>query len=249
MNTEDIKKIFEGADLSDEIMAKMAEIFEARIEEEKKLINIQLEEEIEAKYSTISEDYSAYLVAEMEEKTENYITEELVPSIDKYVEFAIDEFMKENKQIVESNVKVELADNFLTGFSGLTESYNVLIPEGKDDQVEKLSSKLDEANKTIDTLLTSNKELKDSIIKESSIKIINSVSNEMTETQKEKFNESCSKIEFIDEDQFTNAVMSLKESFVPVMDKEETVITEKLITEDEDIESDDKYLSELLSRV
>lgn len=244
MDIKDIKKIFEGADLSDEVKAKVAEIYEAQIEEETQKITLRLEEEIEAKYASTAEDYSAYIVSEMEEKQEKYITEELVPSVDKYVEFAISEFVKENKVVLESSAKVELADKFLTGFSGITEAYNVVIPEGKDDQVDILTSKLDEANKTIDGLLTSTKEMKSLITKESISKIISKVSGDMTETQKEKFAESCSKIKFIDDKQYTNAVSELKESYSPSKEDEADTIVEK-----EQINEQDKWLSSLLEQV
>ncbi len=108
---EELKKLFEGSELSEEFVGKVASIVEAAVEER----TAQIEETTSAKYQALSDDYAAYVVAEMEDKTAQYIETEVVPVIEKYLDYSVTEFMTENKMVIESGVKVELAEGFLAG--------------------------------------------------------------------------------------------------------------------------------------
>jgi len=248
---ENLQKIFEGMELSEDFKKKFEEIYNARIEEETQKIEESANEAAEEKYSKISEEYAEYIVGEMEDKTEAYINEEVIPSVEKYVDYVAKEFMNENKLVIESETKVSLANRFLSGFSQVAEQYNVVIPEGQANDIEALQAKLDEANQQVEKLMSKSGELEDQITESKKAKIAESVSGDMTETQRERFVESAGRVKFIDESQYESAMQELKESFSPEKDKSKESLNENQKEEgtQERVTESDSWMDNLLSRV
>lgn len=245
---EDLKKIFEGMELSEEFKQKVAELIESRIEEEKVTIQEEAEQVAEDKYSQLAEDYSEYVIQETEDKMQDYLNEEVMPSVEKYLDHVAEEFMTENKLVIESETKVELADKFLSGFGQIAEAYNVEVPVGQDDVVAKLKSDLNEANEQVDRLLTKSTQLQEEVETHTKSDIVDSIAEDMTETQKERFFESCAKVKFHNEGQYKAAVQELKESFTP--ESATNVIKEdKGIEEKETVTEQHSYLDNVLSRI
>lgn len=245
---EDLQKIFEGMELKEDFKQKFEEIYEARINEELETIKEQAEAEAEEKYSALAEDYAQYVVQETEDKMEAYLNEEVMPTIEKYLDHVAQEFVNENQLVIESETKVELADKFLSGFSQIAEAYNVEVPAGQDDIVAKLKSNLAEANDQVERLLSQNVQLKEQIEVDTKSDIVDAIAEGMTETQKERFFESCVKVKFHNETQYKAAIQELKESFAPVKDKE-TLKEDKSIETKETLTEKDSYLDSIFSRI
>jgi hypothetical protein len=245
---EELKKLFEGMELSEDFKRKFEEVFAARIAEDTKQIKEQAEADADEKYSALAEDYSQYVVTENEEKMDNYLAEEVSPTVERYLDYVAQEFVTENKMVIESETKVELADQFLSGFSQIAEQYNVTVPVGQDDVVAKLKAQVTEANATVDRLLTRTEELKEQIQANTKEDIIESVGADMTDTTKERFVKGCAKIKFHDQDQFTSAVKELKESYSPVSDDKQLDEKSKEPVQELVVEKD-TWMDNLLSRV
>lgn len=210
MNDE-LKKLFEGSDLSDEFKTKVTEIFEAAVAE---LVEKE-KEQIEESYAEKAEQYSKYVVAEMEAKTDEYIQTELVPVVEKYIEYAAQEHFKETEALVESQLKVELADKFLQGFAGIAESYNVEVPNGAENIVENLQEKLDKMQERFDELLEEKNALEGELVLNKMSAIVDAKVVDLTESQKEKFFEASAKVKFKNEEQYADAIADLYESYFP----------------------------------
>lgn len=226
---EELKKLFEGLELSDEFKTKVSELFETTVSEQVE----QAKEQIEETYSKKAEEYAEYVVTEMEEKTESYIQSEVIPMVEKYLDYAVKEQFKEKETVIESQIKVELADQFLKGFVGLAEGYNVAVPQGQDNLVEELQSKLDKMQERFDSLLEDNKKLQEEIIADQMSDIIESKISDLTESQKEKFVTTAKKVKFQDVDQFKSAIDELYESYFPVDEKD----TKENINEQVDVKT------------
>ena len=96
----DVKALFEGEELSEEFQNKARTIFEAAI-------NSKL---AEVKESVKSPEYEEQLVEEVAS-----IKSELEERVDAYLEYVADEWMTDNQIAVESGLKTEMTDSFLTG--------------------------------------------------------------------------------------------------------------------------------------
>ncbi|MEC8552836.1 MAG: T4 prohead core scaffold protein, partial [Pseudomonadota bacterium] len=110
---DDINALVEGEELSEDFKAKAATIFEAAIN---------------SKVSGIKEQ----LVASYEEKLVEEVAsikEELKDRVDSYLEYVADEWIAENQLAVESGLKEEMTDSFISGMKSLFEEHYVTIPE------------------------------------------------------------------------------------------------------------------------
>lgn len=206
-----LKDLFEGNDFSQEFKDKVSAIFETAIEEK----TAQIEEELEQKYTDISEEYAEYVISETEEKAEQYIEQEVMPMVEKYLDYSVKEFMNENRIAIESGTKVQLAEQFLTGLTGVAESFNVEVPKGKDDYISEVEERLDTMQKRFDALLDEKTELEQEITETKMADIVDDKVVDLTESQKEKFFKVAAKVKFQDEAQYKASIDELFESYFP----------------------------------
>lgn len=240
---EALKALFEGQEFSEEFKAKVVAVFEAALEEKEQ----ELTESIEQKYEQLSEEYSEYVRTEMEDKMNEYIAEEVLPNVDKYLSYATQEFMNENKLAVESGTKVELAESFLQGFKGIAEQYNVQIPEGQEDALKQMQEKLDAMQTRFDKVLDEKAELQSAVVESKREKIVSKLTKDLSESQKEKFSKVASKVGYKDDEQLEEAIQDLYESYYPSKENlgEGEVVTQPL----NEGKTQDDYYSKLFSQV
>lgn len=242
--SEHIKALFEGQELSEEFKVKTSAIFEAALEQKA----VEIRESVTAE---LQEDFVAKTeekLKSLDEATQAYIAEEVLPTIDKYLTAAVNEWIVENRIALESGSKVALAESFLTGLVGLAESHNLSIPEGNYDKLAELEASLTEMKETVNTLTTKNIELQTENTKYQMSEIVKSLTQELSESQVEKFLPVVDKVEFKSVEQYSAAVKSLVESYYPAEAVEAVVKDEEkpaVIKESTKLES---YASSLLAK-
>ena len=212
---DDVNALLGGEELSEDFKAKAKTIFEAAINSKVSEIRATIEEEYE---SRIAEEIA-------EEK------EALQERVDSYLEYVSDEWMEENALAIENGLKTELTESFLTGMKSLFEENYVSIPDDKYDVLESMVEKLDDMetklNEQIEKNIGLNKRLSESVADG----ILESVSDGLAATQKEKLASLAESVEFESETEYRNKLETLKESYFP---KNSTAKTETL-TEGEDV--------------
>jgi len=212
---DDVNALLGGEELSEEFKAKAKTIFEAAINAKVAEIRATIEEEHEAR---IAEEIA-------EEK------EALQERVDSYLEYVSDEWMEENQLAIEHGLKTELTESFLSGMRSLFEDNYVTIPDDKYDVLESMVEKLDDMetklNEQIEKNIGLNKRLSESVADG----ILESVSDGLAATQKEKLASLVESVEFESETEYREKLETLKESYFP--GKTSTAKTETL-TEGED---------------
>ena len=200
------------ATLSDEFKAKTAVLFETAVKS-------KISEEVER----LERQYEEELSSEVEQTKSD-----LVEKVDNYLNYVVETWMEENKVAIESGLRTEIAENFMTSLKDLfTESY-IDVPESKvdlvdelADQVEELETKLNETTqKVIDTSGELEEYKRESIIRENS--------RDLAETQVEKLKTLVADIDFDSEEKFAEKVATVKESYFT-----------KEVTSDEEILEED----------
>lgn len=244
---EALSTLFEGQDFTQEFKDKVTAVFEAAIEEKSE----QIQEELESKYEKISEDYAEYVVSESQELADKYINEEVMPMVEKYLDYSVKEFMAENKLAVESGTKVELAEQFLTGLSGIAESFNVQVPEGKEDYIAEMEQKLEAANARFDKVLDEKAAVEQELVEVKMAEIVDEKVEDLTESQKEKFFRVASKVKFQNEEQYKSSIDELFESYFPTEGGDFLAESQEGIeTRVEESKTDDaSWASQLLNRI
>lgn len=200
------------ATLSDEFKAKTAVLFETALKS-------KISEEVER----LERQYEEELSSEVEQTKSD-----LVEKVDNYLNYVVETWMEENKVAIESGLRTEIAENFMTSLKDLfTESY-IDVPESKVDlvdelaeQVEELETKLNETTqKVIDTSGELEEYKREAIIRENS--------RDLADTQVEKLKTLLADIDFDSEDKFAEKVATVKESYFT-----------KEVTSDEEILEED----------
>jgi len=222
-----VKALFEGQELSEDFKEKASTIIESMLAEKEAAIR----ETVIAEQKELFESQLEEKTAELEALSEQYVSEEVVPTISKYLTAAVNEWQEENQVAIESGVKVELAESFLKGFVGLAESHNLSVPEGSDSIVEKAQKELEEAKGKLDRVTENNVELKEALDTQTRSIVIDRVCSDLTESQKEKFSTYSESVDFKSREQFESAVTQLKESYFPKTDQSKV---------DEEVGKDDK---------
>jgi len=196
---DDVKALVEGEELSEEFREKAKTILEAAIKGKVVEIKEVLDAEYEAKL--------------LEEVTE--IKSALNERVDSYLEYVADEWFTENQLAVEAGLKEELTESFMTGLKGLFEEHYVTIPEEKYDVLESMVEKLDEMETKLNEQIEKNVSLNSRLGESVANGILESVSEGLADTQKEKLASLSESVEFASEQSYRDKLETLKESYFP----------------------------------
>jgi len=194
---EHLVAMFDGEDLSEDFKNKAIAIFEAAINERYDAIVDSLEEAYEQ------------TIAENTEK----ILDELSGRVNDYISYIAEEWVKENRLVLESEIKVEIAENFLNGMKGLFEQNFIQVPEEKIDLMDELSDENEELRDEVNEQVAENMELRKEILALRCDDIFESYCDGLADTQVEKLRTLAEGIEFDSEELFEEKLAVLKESY------------------------------------
>ena len=228
--TDDVKALFEGEELSDTFQEKARTIFEATVKS--KIVSVK--ESLEAEFSK-----------KLEEEVSEFKTK-LQERVDNYLHYVATEWIEENALQVESGIRGELSESFMTGLKGLFEEHYVSIPEEKYDVLEAMVTKLDEMENKLNEQIDSNVALTKRLSVSVSDNILDEASAGLALSQKEKLAELAKGVEFESEEQYREKLNTLKESYFakkPVSESQE--VTEETSINEDVSPAMDQYLQAL----
>ena len=185
------------SDLSEEFKQKAATIFEAAITSKVK----EIAEEMEADYNK-----------KFDEEVSKAKTD-LVEKVDAYMNYVVNEWMKENELAIERGIKGEIAEDFINGLKKLFEDHYIDVPDEKYDVLEDQASKIEELEKKLNEQIAKNVEMNK---ENSSLKrtdIIAEVASDLADTSKEKFAKLTEEVEYSNADDFKKKCETIKESY------------------------------------
>ena len=186
-------------DLSEEFKRKAATVFEAAVKSKVRDEVTRLEDE----YKT-----------ELDESIKSTKTE-LTEKVDNYLNYVVEEWMKENELAIERGLKGEIAEDFISGLKTLFEDHYVDIPDEKYDVLEAQSEKITELEKKLNEEMGKVIDLKNSnstLVRE---QVISETTSDLTDTEIEKFKSLTEDVEFTDGESFKEKLDTLKESYFP----------------------------------
>jgi len=223
---EDMDALFTGENLSEEFVTKATTIFEAavlaRAEEVIAEAETQLAEEFEAAVEEIKEDLAA--------------------KVDDYLNYMVEEWVKDNEIAIEKGLRSEIVEDFITGLKGLFEEHYIDIPTEKVEVVEELTAKVEELEDAINEQIKVAVEMKKELNEHKKFEAIYAACEGLTQTQVEKLKSLAEGVEFTTDEEFGAKMTTLKESYfksdVKVADS--SALDEVLVEE----EKKEKQLSE-----
>ena len=193
-------------DLSEEFKKKAATVFESAVK------------------SKVRDE-----VTRLQENYENEIEEgiksnkaELTEKVDTYMNYVVEEWMKENELAVERGLKGEIAEDFIAGLKQLFEDHYVDIPDEKYDVLQAQSDKIAELEEKVNKSIEESMEYKKSNDTLTREKVISESTSDLADTEIEKFKELTEDVDFGNEEDFRSKLDTLKESYFPKTIKETT---------------------------
>ena len=194
-----LMSVTEEEELSEEFKEKAKTIFESALRSKVS----EIRESLEVKYEQ-------RLIEEVEE-----IKSDLQERVDSYLEYVADEWLSENHLSVETGLKEELTESFMTGLKGLFEDHYVSIPEDKYDVLESMVEKLDEMEEKLNEQIERNIQLNKRLSESVADRIFDEISEGLAATQKEKLASLAESVEFESEQGYREKLETLKESYFP----------------------------------
>jgi len=193
----DVDALIGDSDLSEEFKQKAATIFEAAIKSKVKAEAQRLEGEYETKLKENTESHKA----------------EMVEKVDSYLNYVVEEWMKENQIAIERGIKGEIAEDFIGGLKKLFEDHYIDVPDEKYNVLEDQASKIEDLEKKLNEQIEKNVELNKDNAEKSRKEIMAEVASDLADTAKEKFAKLAEEIEWSDAESFKKKCETIKESY------------------------------------
>ena len=205
--TDDVKALVSSdADLSEEFKQKAALIFETavktRIKEQTKIIEAQYEKKLASETDTVKEA--------------------MVEKVDSYLNYVVDEWMKENELAVERGIRTEIAEDFITGLKGLFKEHYIDVPEEKYNVLDDLTGQVKDLEDKLNEQIEKNVNLSKDVSESNREKLIAQVSEDLADTEKEKFSSMAENVEYDSAEKFQEKLETIKESYFPKTKMDET---------------------------
>jgi hypothetical protein len=159
--------------------------------------------------ATLKEEYATRLTEEVES-----IHEDLVEKIDNYLTYAVESWVADNKVAVESTLRTEIAENFITSLKSVFVENYIDVPEGKTDMVAEMETKLSETQEQAAKLERIAESLAEKVETLSRANVLAETSRDLADTQVAKLQALSEDVEYVDADSFRKKVETLKEFYI-----------------------------------
>jgi len=217
---EHVEALLNGeGDLSEEFKTKAATVFEAAVKSK-----------VRSEVERMEEDYKTEL-----EENINTTKGELTEKVDTYLNYVVEEWMKENELAIERGLKGEIAEDFISGLKQLFEDHYVDVPDEKYDVLEAQSDKISELEAKLNEAIEQSVQMKKSnagLVKE---QVVSEVTSDLADTEIEKFKSLVEDVDYSNEESYREKLGTLKESYFP---KNAPTVNETIDYEDSGIAQD-----------
>ena len=193
---ESIGKVFDGENLTEDFKAKASTVFEAVVTS---YLTEETEKIEEAAQIALDERMTAY-EAELNEK------------VDEYLDYVVTEWLEQNQVGIESGLRSEISEDFITDLKALFESHNINIPAEKVDLLDEANAKVEALTAQVNTLTESAIEHNKIVFDLQKADALKVMSEGLADTQKEKLKKLIEGVEVKDLESFKEKAKILKES-------------------------------------
>jgi hypothetical protein len=216
----DLESIF-GDDLTEEFKDKASAIFEAAV-------IARVNSEMDNIVSTLQEKFTA--------DVEEY-KEAMVEKIDGYMNYVVENWMKENELAIEQGLRTEIAEDFMSGLQVLFKEHYIEIPEEKYDVLSELQAKTEELAENLNDAISYNVELNKEVISLKREAIVEDMSRDLAATEASKLDKLLEGVEFDNESLYREKVAVIKENYFPkntITESTKSVQTQQTLIEETD---------------
>jgi len=221
--------IAEEATLSDGFKEKAGTIFEA-------VLTSKLTQEVDR----LESEYASNLEEEVKE-----INDDLVEKVNAYLDYVVENWMKENELAVTNGLRTEIAEEFMTSLQKVFTEHYIEVPEGKVDLVDELNDQVNELEESLNKTTEDNVRLHAQNSEYQKAEIVREQSSGLAETEAEKLASLVEDVEFEDSETFENKVKTIRDSYFKGEVSESVDEVDSLLGEDN---AEQSVVSESMAR-
>jgi len=207
---EDVKALFGDEELSEDFKDKATTIFKATVVSK---INESLTE--------ITEENDTELTEGLEKNFK-----EMSSKVDDYLEYVVENWVKDNELAIEAGIRNELTEDFIGGLKSLFEEHYIDVPEDKVDVLEEMGNRIEDLESQLDESISATIVLQKDIAEHNKDDILEEIASGLVDTDAEKLRSLSEGVEFESTEDYKNKLSVLKENYFPGTVK--TVLTEEL---------------------
>ena len=213
---EYVSAMFAGEDLSEDFQNKASTIFEAAVAEQV----TSIEEDLRNQYEEILEN-------NIQE-----VNEEMASKLDDYLNYVVEEWMKENELAIDTGIRTEVSESFMDGLKGLFEDHYIDVPKQRYDILESSLKKIVEIQNNLNRQIEKNIELKKEMLDSNCNTTFNEVCEDLVDTEVERLRSLAEGIEFETEEQYREKLTVIKESYFDKTNPTSSNFDSEVLTED-----------------
>lgn len=225
----DVAALFNGEEgLTEEFRQKAETIFEAAV-------SSRIKEEVARVTEALEVQYEEKLQEAIEEKVEG-----LVEHIDGYLNLMVEQWMEDNAVALESGMKSDILESFVSGMKNLFQEHYIEVPEEKFDVLESMKQEVETLKAKLNESFEKNVELRKEINESRRLEIIATVCEGLTDIEADKLQTLAEEISFEDSESFATKMQTIRENYFAKTVKKEvpSIITEETIQEEKSLTSD-----------
>lgn len=232
MAKEAVDTIFAGEGLSEEVKNKAAAIFEATIAQ-------KMEEVEDHIIAEISEDFEIQFNNEVESLTE---------AVDGFIADSVQDYMIENKLVLDNGIKGDLYENMITDISKVIKSYNIAIDDSQVEMVQEAYNEVEELKGKLNEQIKKNMNQRSHINELEKALVFEAVSADLSLMQRDKLKKLAENVDADNASQLNDKLVALKETFVANEFDTASVLREAVssnvfyMDEQVEVEQNDKYI-------
>tara|TARA_B100001094_G_scaffold98377_1_gene94561 strand:+ start:940 stop:2070 length:1131 start_codon:yes stop_codon:yes gene_type:complete len=189
--------VAEEATLSDGFRDKAGAIFEAAYKMK-----------VSAEIDRLESEYAQNLESEV-----NDLNESLVNKVDSYLNYVVENWVKENEVAIEQGLRTEIAEQFMDSLQSVFKEHYIEVPEGKADLIDDLADQVAELEEQLNKTTEDNIQLHEKSQSFERADVVRRQSSGLAATEAEKLASLVEDIDFDDVDTFEMKVKTVKESY------------------------------------
>lgn len=210
--SEHLAAMFNGEELSESFKERVKNIFEVAVVT---AVNEKLEDEM----VSLEENFEAKIsekVSELEEKFEDYkklYTEQTEEKISEWSDFVVENWISENKPVLENKMKAQISEDFVDGLRNLFIEHNIDLPDEQFSVVESYENDIKELEARVSELaeeVIRGKKETEVLIKEA---VLLKAGEGLSELQKARLEVIAENVNFESEDDYKVKIEEIKESY------------------------------------
>jgi hypothetical protein len=189
--------VAEEVTLSDGFRDKAGAIFEAAYKMK-----------VSAEIDRLESEYAQNLESEV-----NDLNESLVNKVDSYLNYVVENWVKENEVAIEQGLRTEIAEQFMDSLQSVFKEHYIEVPEGKADLIDDLADQVAELEEQLNKTTEDNIQLHEKSQSFERADVVRRQSSGLAATEAEKLASLVEDIDFDDVNTFEMKVKTVKESY------------------------------------